>query len=98
MFTPHSQGNCFHETAKQWTCTAAWDIADEQLATLFGLNESKYEWAVREYYWQKRQEEEHSNQATQTTGLAVSLSLLGQHTAQALDWCDLLYAGTAHRY
>ena len=33
-------------------------MADEHLANWFGLNESKYEWAVREYYWQKRQEEE----------------------------------------
>ena len=42
-----------------WCCFAAWDVADEHLANLFGLNESKYEWAVREYYWQKRQEKEH---------------------------------------
>lgn len=37
---------------------AAWDVADAHLANLFGLNESKYEWAVREYYYQKRMEAE----------------------------------------
>ena len=40
-------------------------MADEHLANWFGLNESKYEWAVREYYWQKRQEEE-EEQASET--------------------------------
>lgn len=39
-------------------------MADEHLANLFGLNESKYEWAVREYYWQKRQEEEEEQAET----------------------------------
>ncbi|KAK9816565.1 hypothetical protein WJX72_002055 [[Myrmecia] bisecta] len=36
--------------------TKAWDFADDQLAYLFGLDESKYEWAVREHLYQKRQE------------------------------------------
>ena len=39
-------------------------MADEHLANWFGLNESKYEWAVREYYWQKRQEEEEEQSET----------------------------------
>ena len=44
---------------------AAWDVADTHLANLFGLNESKYEWAVREYYYQKRMEAEEAAQAEQ---------------------------------
>ena len=47
--------------------SAAWDVADEHLANWFGLNESKYEWAVREYYWQKRQEEEEQAETIQTS-------------------------------
>ena len=42
-------------------------MADEHLADWFGLNESKYEWAVREYYWQKRQEEEEQAETIQTS-------------------------------
>ena len=48
------------------TCVcAAWDVADTHLANLFGLNESKYEWAVREYYYQKRMEAEEITQVVQ---------------------------------
>lgn len=54
-------------------------MADEHLANLFGLNESKYEWAVREYYWQKRQEEEHVKQALELTGSQVGTCVLPQH-------------------
>ena len=53
-----------------WHC-AAWDVADEHLANWFGLNESKYEWAVREYYWQKREEEE-QNEILQTAAVQVA--------------------------
>ena len=49
---------------------AAWDVADEHLANWFGLNESKYEWAVREYYWQQRQEKE-QNELLQSSSVQV---------------------------
>mmetsp|Transcript_2866 Transcript_2866/g.3224 ORF Transcript_2866/g.3224 Transcript_2866/m.3224 type:complete len:124 (+) Transcript_2866:109-480(+) len=34
-----------------------WEVIDEHLADLFGLNESKYQWAVDEVYYQQREEE-----------------------------------------
>ncbi len=52
----------------------AWDVADEHLANLFGLNQSKYEWAVQEYYWQKRQEDEEVKQAVHSTRSQVCTS------------------------
>lgn len=51
---------------------AAWDVADTHLANLFGLNESKYEWAVREYYYQKRLEQEAQDEAVQHASNHVS--------------------------
>jgi len=51
----------------------AWDVADEHLANLFGLNQSKYEWAVQEYYWQKRQEDEQVKQAETRSQVCTSL-------------------------
>lgn len=33
---------------------SGWNIVDEKLADFFGLNESKYQWAVDEYYYQKQ--------------------------------------------
>lgn len=73
-----SHGQCVQLTATGWGLSdllifclfdhsAAWDVADEHLANLFGLNESKYEWAVREYYWQKRQEEEEQAETPQSS-------------------------------
>ncbi|KAL3152307.1 hypothetical protein ABBQ32_001378 [Trebouxia sp. C0010 RCD-2024] len=61
-----------HATWNRWTTVLkalnhAWDVADEHLANWFGLNESKYEWAVREYYWQKRQEEEEQTGTPQSS-------------------------------
>ena len=53
---------------------AAWDVADEHLANFFGLNESKYEWAVREYYYQKRVEQEEANLAMEKEVCSVSRS------------------------
>ncbi|DBA81507.1 hypothetical protein WJX77_006300 [Trebouxia sp. C0004] len=54
--------------------TTAWDVADEHLANLFGLNQSKYEWAVQEYYWQKRQEDEQVKQAVRSSRSQVQLT------------------------
>lgn len=52
--------------------SAAWDVADTHLANLFGLNESKYEWAVREYHYQKRMEAEETRQAVEQPGSQVA--------------------------
>ena len=35
---------------------AVWDYIDGQLASLFGLDQSKYEWAVREHEYQQWKE------------------------------------------
>ncbi|DBA91005.1 hypothetical protein WJX79_006780 [Trebouxia sp. C0005] len=66
-------------TSGKWTglwraLTTAWGVADEHLANLFGLNQSKYEWAVQEYHWQKRQEDERVKQAVQSTKSQVQLT------------------------
>lgn len=60
--------------SQQLSLYAAWDVADTHLANLFGLNESKYEWAVREYYYQKRMEAEDEKQAGQRSNSQVRLA------------------------
>lgn len=40
--------------------SSGWNVVDEKLADLFGLNESKYQWAVDEYYYQKQMVSTHS--------------------------------------
>ncbi len=79
----------------------AWDVADEHLANLFGLNQSKYEWAVQEYYWQKRQEDEEVKQAVHSTSSQVctSCSKLEVHKFDRLELVadsKLRGAGAAH--
>lgn len=79
----------------------AWDVADEHLANLFGLNQSKYEWAVQEYYWQKRQEDEQVKQAIQSTRSQVCTSCgkLEVHKFGRLSLvadCELRDAGAAY--
>ncbi|KAL0051164.1 hypothetical protein WJX82_002944 [Trebouxia sp. C0006] len=59
----------------KWTGVwRAFTTADEHLANLFGLNQSKYEWAIQEYYWQKRQADEQMKQAVQSSRSQVQLT------------------------
>eukprot|EP00217_Crustomastix_stigmatica_P009771 CAMPEP_0183812650 /NCGR_PEP_ID=MMETSP0803_2-20130417/51578_1 /TAXON_ID=195967 /ORGANISM="Crustomastix stigmata, Strain CCMP3273" /LENGTH=135 /DNA_ID=CAMNT_0026057491 /DNA_START=53 /DNA_END=457 /DNA_ORIENTATION=- len=36
----------------------SWECLEEHLADIFGLNDSKYQWAVDEYMYQQQQKEE----------------------------------------
>ena len=79
----------------------AWDVADDHLAILFGLNQSKYEWAIQEYYWQKRQADEQMKQAVQSSRSQVctACSKFEVHKLERLSLvadCKLRDAGAAY--
>eukprot|EP01025_Chloroclados_australasicus_P038110 TRINITY_DN39053_c0_g1_i1.p2 TRINITY_DN39053_c0_g1~~TRINITY_DN39053_c0_g1_i1.p2 ORF type:complete len:148 (+),score=5.24 TRINITY_DN39053_c0_g1_i1:148-591(+) len=46
-------------------CCVAWDIIDDRLGEMLGLNLSKYEWAVAQYKLEKKIDMEEVNQDNQ---------------------------------
>lgn len=68
---------------------AAWDRIDAFVAWLFGLDESKYQWAIDRYH---RQQAEVCRQYTvsQPPGLMAALLLHACHTAPAATRCTKL--------